>query len=79
MTKDEVIFRKFIDNDVIALFPKMCFALNLDYIMSYMHTGQHGEASKSLIDLFQPAKPEEYQDLLDELIAIGYDVEVCNE
>ena len=43
MDKVKVIFRKNKNNDVIAFFPES--RVNYGNIMSYMHTGQHGEAS----------------------------------
>lgn len=77
MTKDRVIFRKFPEGDVIALFPGIG-AYN-ERILCYQHIGQHGETCLDFVEELQPATPEEYKDLLDELTAIGYDVEVCNE
>lgn len=43
MDKVKVIFRKNKHNDVIAFFPEV--RVNYGNIMSYMHTGQHSEAS----------------------------------
>jgi hypothetical protein len=77
MTKDKVIFRKYPEGNIIAFFPDDKY--NDKFIWSYQHVGQHSGASPELIDELQLATPEEYKDLLDELISIGYDVEVCNE
>lgn len=43
MDKVKVIFRKNKHNDVIAFFPEE--SANYGNIMSYIHIGQHGEAS----------------------------------
>ena len=54
----KVIFRKFPEGDVIALFPEDDQGRGL--IGSYMTIGQHGDASKSLITDLEPASKEEY-------------------
>lgn len=57
-----------------------CIAFLLDviatpyYIMSYMHIGQHGEASIDFFRECKPATPEQYADLMWELDSIGYNV-----
>ena len=45
-------------------------------ILSYMHVGQHGEASRGFFYDCTPAKPEEYADLKKELEFVGYDLQV---
>lgn len=72
MTK--VIFRKWKQGDVIALFPGIPWS-RYDYTTtSYMHTGQHGAADYAgVIAATRPAREEEYRDLLSELKSIGYD------
>lgn len=78
----KVKFRKFKDeNDIIALFPELDHKsgnANPRQIMSYMHVGQHGEATETLLttDELVDATPEEYADLLAELKMIGYLPEV---
>ena len=74
---DKVMFRKFGNGEVIALFPEMPFDLNGN-ITSYMHVGQHGAASIDLCNSLSPASEDEYHDLYDELVQIGYDLELCN-
>ena len=68
-----VTFRKFPEGDIIAIMPSI--PARFGRFMSYQHYGQHGECDSELIS--QPdtflATPEEYQNLLDELISIGYD------
>lgn len=76
--KTKVIFRKFSDGDVIALFPELPGDLNpYRTCESYMHVGQHGAASVELVDNTTPANPEEYADLLEEIESIGYNVQVA--
>lgn len=70
--KTQVVFRKFPEGDVIALFPneKADFEGN---IMSYQYLGQHGGACPSLaLDLEVPSI-EEAQELFIELKRVGYD------
>jgi uncharacterized protein (DUF697 family) len=68
----KVVFRKFDNGDVIALFPEEDQGRGL--IGSYMEIGQHGDASKSLITDLEPASKEEYAKLAAELKRIGYDI-----
>lgn len=65
-----VIFRKYKDGDIIALFPKRG-----DYMCeSYMHIGQHSMADyPQVIKTTKPANESEYKELYDELVSIGYD------
>ena len=72
--KTPVVFRKWNNGDIIALFP-MIQADNQGLLCtSYMHIGQHGGASYwRVIAQTVPATPAEYADLLVELKAIGYD------
>ncbi len=68
----KVIFRKFNDGDVIALFPHEV-ADGSGNIMSYMHIGQHGAACPSLaLELGVPSKAEALT-LFKELVNQGYD------
>lgn len=67
----KVIFRKFPDGDVIAIFPDEVADPDGN-LLSYMHVGQHGAASDDLIDELQPASRTEYYPLLDELMGRGY-------
>ena len=55
---------------VIVLFPDM---KNWEYIWSYEHLWQHSDASPDLLDELENATPEEYNDLLKELVSIWYD------
>lgn len=50
---------------------------NRDYIMSYMHVGQHSEATVEFCVACRLATPEEYADLKAELETIGYELKIC--
>ncbi len=64
-----VIF-KILDREVIAFL--LDVESNYSMVMSYMHFGQHGEASIQCMQECKLAKEEEYHDLLNELESIGY-------
>ena len=68
MDKVKVIFRKNKNNDVIAFFPEA--RVNYGNIMSYMHIGQHSEASYQFYTETKKADESEYNSLLDELKSI---------
>lgn len=70
----KVIFRKFSDGQVIALFPELPGTNKPQTMTNYMHIGQHG-SGEYLADL-KLATPEEYQPLFKELTAIGYKLKV---
>lgn len=71
--KTRVIFRKFKDGDILALFPEIdeggaC-------VESYQHVGQHSGADyNGCMRVTVPATPEEYKDLVVELECIGYNL-----
>lgn len=66
----KVVFRKFKDGDIIAVFPEISY--NYVHIMSYQHVGQHGDCVPWIASFTKPATPKEYAPLLKELKAIGY-------
>lgn len=70
--KTRVIFRKFPDGDIIALFPSLPGDAHPSTCLSYMHIGQHSAASADLATYTLPATPDEYAPLLAELRSIGY-------
>lgn len=73
--RDVVIFRKWKDGEIIALFPYLIY--NRSDIVSYAHLGQHsGACYLGCIRETKPAKPAEYKSLFDELTQIGYNLEV---
>lgn len=75
--KTTVIFRKFKDGDIIALFPGEKWDNHSGLILSYMHVGQHGSADYNyIITTTLPAKENEYNSLYRELISLGYNLQI---
>lgn len=70
----KVVFRKFKDGMIIALFPELVEGPGM--IMSYEHVGQHGVASVLIVGDTKPASPSEYDALYKELEGLGYRLEV---
>lgn len=66
-----VVFKKWEDGQIIALFPHDSFDLDGN-ITSYMHIGQHSGASRDLLYELDDASIEEYKNLKEELLSIGY-------
>lgn len=76
--KISVIFRKFPDGDVIAIFPQIPGTMDASTCTSYMHIGQHGSCDPHhIIQTTVLATEEEYKPLYDELVSIAYDLKVC--
>jgi hypothetical protein len=72
----DVIFRKFKDGDIIALFPYEIDNYHGD-CLSYMHIGQHGGANYwHCLTITKPAMINEYEPLMRELISIGYELRI---
>lgn len=72
-----VIFRKFREGDIIAIFPYEIANPFTYTCMSYMHVGQHdGVDYNSIIGNTVPAGVEESQPLFSELESIGYKLRV---
>ncbi|MGL5983896.1 MAG: hypothetical protein ACRCZ1_01350 [Cetobacterium sp.] len=71
----KVVFRKFIDDDIIALFPTFKNEYNYT-IDSYMHVGQHSECSTDIVKTTKLANELEYKELLKEIKEIynEYDI-----
>jgi len=66
-----VVFRRWRNGDVIALFPEVPGSPG--FCSSFEHVGQHGDASYSgVICQTTPATPEEYADLKTELESAPY-------
>jgi len=74
--KTVVIFRKFKDGAVIALFPEIQADRCCSSCQSYLHVGQHGAANYDLVNKSKLASPKEYEDLKKELESIGYDLTI---
>lgn len=66
----KVVFKKFPEGDVIALFPDEIFDQQGN-IASYMHVGQHGAASPALIQELEDASVDEYAPLKMELESLA--------
>lgn len=75
----KVVFRKFNNGDIIALFPQ--FTNKKKYtIDSYMKIGQHGECDPLIVH-DKLAKESEYKELLNEIENIyhEYDIKVMKK
>ncbi len=68
-TETRVIFKMY-DGECIA-FLLDCPA-TYGYVLSYMHVGQHGEASIEFFHECKLATEEEFESLREELESIGY-------
>lgn len=71
MEKVKVIFRKTKEGEIIAFFPEA--SANFGNILSYMHIGQHAEASHDFYMATKKATEKEYESLLKELKSIYND------
>lgn len=79
MEKIKVIFRKAKnpytnEYEIVAFFPEI--DANYGNILSYMHIGQHSEASVEFYKETSKATREEYKSLLEELTALYDDCEL---
>lgn len=54
--------------EIVALFPEI---KRNEFIMSYQHMGQHGEANKDLLNCPRATRTEA-RELRKELVSIGY-------
>lgn len=74
-----VVFR-IKDSEVFALFPYLTENRANFLIQSYAHIGQHSGANYDYcIQTSKPAKPSDYNSLLEELKSIGYEnIKVIN-
>ena len=63
MDKVKVIFRKDRDGNIIAFLPEL--RVNRGNIMSYMHIGQHSEASYELYTDTKKVNEKEYDLILE--------------
>lgn len=74
----KVIFRKFPDGDVIALFPEHAATRSPYTCSSYMHIGQHAAANLQAMTRLKKATRKEYAELAKELRRIGYNLKVIS-
>ena len=73
----KVVFRKFNNGEIIALFPDIKFGCPYYQIMSYMHIGQHDEVDHhAILEQTKLATEEEYQTLLNEIKNIYHDYDI---
>ena len=73
--KTIIIFRKDKEGEVMAVLPYEIADLS-NNMTCYVHIGQHSAMSPVYYRETKPATPEEYRDLLEELINIGYEPEI---
>jgi hypothetical protein len=72
---DVVVFRRWRNGDVIALFPDLPADLYGDYCDAYEHVGQHGGADyHGVIQATKPCSVDDAADLVTELRTIGYEL-----
>lgn len=77
MEKTRVIFRKWPDGAIIALFPLIPDDRRGYTCVSYEHVGQHGGADDTaVVRLTKPAKPAEFAALAAELRGRGYVLDI---
>jgi len=73
----KVIFRKFPDGDVIAIFPQIAADSNRYHCLSYMRVGQHSACDPlGVVRKTKPATRREVEPLEMELASIGYSLEI---
>jgi hypothetical protein len=73
--KTKVVFRRYTDTDIIALFPEE--DAGNGWCQSYMHIGQHSAADyNGVVRATKPATHEEYDPLRRELESIGYNLTI---
>ena len=73
---EKVVFRKFKEGDIIALFPRLPGTNDPYTCESYMHFGQHGSADPAIVNITKLATPAEYTPLAKELRSIGYKLDI---
>ena len=63
--------------EVLAVFPEMAGDMNpYRTCTCYAHIGQHSSCDVFVVDWTRPAKPEEYEDLKQELESLGYNLKI---
>ena len=75
--KTKVIFRKWKDGTIDALFPELADDIQGIFCVCYTRIGQHGGADyHGVIGRTKLASEPEYKSLYNELTRIGYDLQV---
>ena len=73
MSETPVVYRRFPNGEVVALFPSLPGG-RFGECLSYLHIGQHGAADYGhAIRTTEPAAAAECAELQAELVQIGYD------
>ena len=71
----KVVFRKFDNGEIIAMFPQFGSKRNWT-IQSYMHIGQHGDCDPMITNITTLATESEYESLLKEIQGIYHDYDI---
>lgn len=71
----KVVFRKFKDGEIIAIFPEYGYKRNYK-IESYVLNGQHIEVYSDIVDITTLATELEYKELLEEISCIYNDCSI---
>jgi hypothetical protein len=70
---DLVVFRRWKNGDIIALFPELPADMSGFLVDAYEHTGQHGGADyHGVVQQTKPCSLDDVADLAAELTRIGY-------
>jgi hypothetical protein len=77
--KENIIEGKDIGGDVFAFFPEERESDEEGLFTSYAHVGQHSGCHVNYAKECKEANYNEYQDLLKELIDLGYNLEIVNK
>lgn len=78
--KTNVVFRKYPDGEIVALFPHEKWNLKGTECACYHHIGQHGGAEyEFVINRTVPATEAEYKELFEELEERGYNLAVFGD
>lgn len=73
----KVVFRKFDNDEIIALFPEITFGYPHYKMMSYMSIGQHYEVDHhAIIQQTKLATEDEYKTLLKEIEKVYHEYEI---
>ena len=65
--------------DVFAVFPDMPENKEGTKLLCYSQIGQHSAVNLSYIKTCNPATPVQYKTLLNELTALGYEVDIIDK
>ena len=69
----KVIYRKYPDGEVIAIFPEIPGTIEPHTCTSYMHLGQHAACDPThVVSTTKPAREEDIADLRRELVRVGH-------